>query len=104
MAININNLLGRQWVHSHEENSGNKQVFRPSSYELPPSRGRFSFELRPDGSMVRHGWGATDRSQRAVGTWKLEGDKLFLSTATDRETPRGLKILSVSADRLEVEM
>jgi len=42
-------IVRRCWVHSHEEDSDEEMVFRPAAYEFPPSRGRRSFELKPDG-------------------------------------------------------
>lgn len=53
-------ILRRCWVHSHEEDSDEEMVFRPAAYELPPSRGRRSFELKPDGILAEGGIGPTD--------------------------------------------
>jgi hypothetical protein len=69
----------RRWVHSHEEDTDREMVFRPAEVELPPSRGRVAFELRPDGTFVESGIGPTDRSEPASGRWQLEdGEKIVL--------------------------
>src|ERR1041384_5695638 len=39
----------QHWVHSHEEDTDTEMVLRPAGYKFPPSRGRSSFELKPDG-------------------------------------------------------
>jgi hypothetical protein len=91
----------REWVHSHEEDSGGEQVFRPASYAFPPSRGRSGLDLRSDGSYGESGPGPTDRPEETgAGTWELDGDVLKLRTA-DGGT-RTLKIVSAQPDRLVV--
>jgi hypothetical protein len=77
-------------------------VFRPATFEFPPSRGRMSFELKPDGSLVEGGIGPTDRPVETQGTWELEDDRLVLRPDPS-ETPRLMKIASVDEDRLVIE-
>ncbi len=38
--------LFQHWMHSHEEDSGDVQVYRPADYDFPPARGRRGFELQ----------------------------------------------------------
>jgi hypothetical protein len=95
--------LRRRWVHSHEEDTDREMVFRPAAFEFPPSRGRRSFELRPDGSLVEGRIGPTDRPLETEGTWELEdGDRLVLRPDPS-ETPRRMRIASVDEDRLIIE-
>ena len=91
--------LSQHWVHSHEEDSDTHQVFRPAAWQLPLSRGRRSFDLRPDGSVVEQGPGPADRTQSATGRWRYAGKELTL------ELPRGAgmqryRVESVAADKL----
>jgi hypothetical protein len=95
-------MLRRRWVHSHEEDTEKEMVFRPAGYEFPPSRGRSSFELKPDGSLVEGGIGPTDRPVEAQGTWELRSDRLVLRRDPSH-TPRVMRIASVDDDRLVVE-
>jgi hypothetical protein len=95
-------ILRRCWVHSHEEDSDEEMVFRPAAYELPPSRGRRSFELKPDGILAEGGIGPTDRPMETQGTWELRDDRLLLRRDPS-ETPRVMRIASVADDRLVVE-
>jgi hypothetical protein len=95
-------ILRRRWVHSHEEDTEEEMVFRPAAYEFPPSRGRRSFELKPDGTLAEGRIGPTDRPVEAQGTWELRDDRLVLRRDPS-EAPRAMRIASVDHDRLVVE-
>jgi hypothetical protein len=41
------------WSHSHEEDGEGVEVFRPVDYDFPPSRGRETMTLRPDGTILQ---------------------------------------------------
>ncbi|MGH2682681.1 MAG: hypothetical protein ACRDIX_05555 [Actinomycetota bacterium] len=92
--------LLQRWVHSHEEDTDTEMVFRPADFDFPPSRGRASFELRADGTVLERGIGPTDRPEEASGSWELEGDRsvVLRESATGRE--RRLEIESLGRDRL----
>jgi hypothetical protein len=67
-------LAGR-WVHSHEEDSADEMVFRSADYAFPPSRGRETIELRPDGSYAGTVPGPVDKPVAGdTGAWTLEDD------------------------------
>jgi len=71
--------LTKTWVHSHEEDKGGLQVFRPTDYPFPPARGRDALGLVADGSLVKSIPGPDDRAKTLpAGSWKLEGEKLIL--------------------------
>ena len=94
-------ILARRWVHSHEEDTDAEMVFRPDDYEFPPSRGRVAFELRPDGTALDRGIGASDSPQHAEGRWTVDEDGtiLLLEKGTDRVLRR-LPVESAAPDRL----
>src|SRR5436190_5513794 len=97
-------LLYRRWVHAHEEDTDREMVFRPAEVELPPSRGRAAFELRPDGTFAESGIGPTDRPEPASGTWELVGgEKIVLGAGARGGVPRELRISALDEDRLVVE-
>jgi hypothetical protein len=98
VAVERDALLGR-WVHAHEEDAGNEQVFRRASHPFPPSRGRSGFELLPDGGLVERGPGPTDAPVEARGTWELRGGDLVLRGEAGL---RSLRILAAEPDRLVV--
>jgi hypothetical protein len=95
--------LQQRWVHSHEEDTQEEMVFRPSSYNFPRSRGRKSFTLNADGSLLEIGIAPTDARQQSTGTWKLDGDELAFYTKSANAPSRVLKIASVDEHRLVVK-
>jgi hypothetical protein len=92
-------LIG-QWVHSHEEDSDDEAVFRPSAYSLPPARGRRSFDLRPDGTYVEVSPGPVDVPEESAGRWSLEGDRLVLRPGKDGEEV--WCVTTTGSDRLQL--
>ena len=76
--------LHRRWVHSHEEDTDGEMVFRPATHPFPPSRGRTSFELRPDGTYVEKSPGPVDLPEHSTGSWSLDGGLLVLAAEGDR--------------------
>lgn len=76
--------LHRRWVHSHEEDTDDEMVFRPATYPFPPSRGRTSFELRPDGTYLESSPGPVDLPEESSGCWSLRGSRLVLGAEGDR--------------------
>lgn len=95
-------VLSRHWVHSYEEDTPTEKVFRPSTYKLPPSRGRFSFELKEDGGIIEHSIGSTDKSNNSEGEWNLKIDNsknLTIKTHSDQL----LEIISVTPEKLIVK-
>jgi hypothetical protein len=94
------NLLRRRWVHSHEEDTEKEMVFRPDTFDFPPSRGRVAFELRQDGTFTDRGIGPTDRPDEAGGTWELEEGRRIVLREDTGDVRRRLDVESVSDDRL----
>jgi len=96
--------LSGKWVHSHEEDQGDKMVFRPASYNFPRSRGRRSFELAPDGRAVEHAIGPDDRPDASDGSWQLKDtDELELTTGGSNARKTVMKVLSAASDKLVVK-
>jgi hypothetical protein len=96
-------LLNQSWLHSHEEDTTDEMVFRPSTYKFPPSRGRTGFELRPDGSARVLGIAQTDAPQEQQGTWTIDAAKQLLVHVPSLQQTQALKIVSSSPDRLVVK-
>jgi hypothetical protein len=95
--------LPQHWMHSHEEDTDTEMVFRPASYSFPLSRGRRSFELRPDGSLIEHGIAPTDRRQSTKGKWELEDNDQLVFKSSEAEASKVMQIVSVNKDRLVVK-
>ena len=94
-------VLSQHWVHSHEEDTATEMVFRPAAYNFPRSRGRKSFELKPDGSLLEIGIAPTDRQQESHGTWVWhDDDTLAFYASPGAESRRVMHIASVDKDQL----
>lgn len=66
-------LLGC-WTHAYEENTGTKEekIFRPCDYKaFPPSRFRFSLELKEDGVCSYLELAPNDAHAMTDGIWHL---------------------------------
>ena len=72
-------------------------VFRPASFKF--SRGRTSFELKPDGSLIEYGIGPTDRREGTHGTWAVDNDYLSLNNPAE-SVARRLHIAAFDNDRI----
>jgi hypothetical protein len=95
-------LLHQRWVHAHEEDTEDVMVFRPAHHELPPARGRMSFELEPDGTFREAGLGADDVPDEAAGSWELQGERIVLGDGAPGGVPRVMAIVSADPERLAV--
>lgn len=69
-----NQFLLQSWMHSHEEDNEQGEVYRLSSYDFPPSRGRDGYEFKADGLLISMGPGATDRPESQKGKWEILSD------------------------------
>jgi len=79
-----------EWVHSHEEDEGDKVVLRRPDRPFPPARGRVRLTLRPGGEIEGAQPGPDDRPIAAAGTWtpttitaEALGGELEVETASD---------------------
>ncbi|HEY0648133.1 hypothetical protein [Phenylobacterium sp.] len=93
--------LLQRWTHSHEEDTPGRMVFRPGGWRFPPSRGRRSFELGPDGALLASGPGPTDKTVVTDGRWRLREDGVLELEQQGR--PSELRLVEVAADKLVVE-
>jgi hypothetical protein len=77
-------MLGRRWIHAHEDDDGNKIVYRTSGYDFPRTRqGRDTFTLNRGGIAVVGSPGPVDREESVEGRWVLEGRTLRIETGSE---------------------
>lgn len=102
MSASINReLLHQHWVHVHEEDTPTQMVFRPAGTDLPLSRGRSGFELKPDQSMGYCSIGRGDTPEQEAGVWTLEeGDPPQLHLRINSGEMQMLPIVSVAKNCL----
>jgi hypothetical protein len=95
-------LVGR-WLHSHEEDSGTTEIYRPEDYDFPPARGRTGYEFLPDGQAVYIGIASTDGSTETHGHWDVEAPDRVIVTMEDAGTQRTvLQVQDCGPDKLVV--
>lgn len=83
--MDVSKLAG-VWFHSHEEDEGDRKVYRNESYEFPRSRApRESLALQEDGTVAFGGPGPADQTVSSAGTWEVTGGLLSLSTPSGHE-------------------
>jgi hypothetical protein len=98
MKIDPRNLAGT-WTHAHEEDERGRTVYRKDA-ELPPSRGRHQFELRPNHTAVERRPGASDAPVAGEATWSIADDGRTL--VIDGTVQTHLTIESLSGGRMVV--
>jgi hypothetical protein len=83
--MSADNLIG-EWVHSHEEDKDNLKVFRLSSHDFPPSRGREKIYLKEKNSLVYTPIPPNDLPKPYIGTWKVDKTELVLEYDNKKKT------------------
>ena len=66
-------LVGKTWLHSYEEDEGDVTVYRPNTFDFPPSRGRTGFTLEEGGVIKQYDIAPTDGLEEHLGNWSFEG-------------------------------
>ena len=103
MAL-TNALVGKTWLHSHEDDRGDTLVYRPNSYDFPPSRGRTGFMFEADGSVHQYDIAPTDGLEEKAGKWAMREDKFVDVTFPDkRSTDYEVEIISAEPNLLKVK-
>jgi hypothetical protein len=95
--VNLPDLAGTQWVHSHEEDGPDTTVFRPPSHAFPPSRGRKRMTFAGGGKMEGSIPGPVDAPSGVAGKWTLAGDRLTVSYG---KTSLRYRVIAAEKDKL----
>lgn len=65
-------IFEKRWIHSYEEDTNDSQMYRPSTYNFPLSRGRIGFEIEKNGIFIQYGIGPDDTRKKVEGNWTIE--------------------------------
>ena len=97
--------LHKRWTHSYEEDADGTEAYRPSGYDLPPSRGRRGMEFKADGTFIRYDIAPSDGSLPVPGTWEpIKGQKAVqIKLQGDRPETYRLEIVSLGDSLLRVK-
>ena len=93
-----------KWRHSHEENVGNIDVFRPATFRFPPSRGRLGFEIKPNGEIILHDIAAADGIAIKTGRWTfIPPDSIVTDFSPNTARKFHFKIVSCTREMLKIK-
>jgi hypothetical protein len=97
------NLLTRTWLHAHEEDQGDVLVYRPNTYNFPPSRGRTGFAFEQNGLFTQYDIAPTDGVEGRKGQWLVMDEHTLRISLNDKRDPDYLlEIVSLDANLLKV--
>ena len=97
--IPIDKLYGIKWVHSHEDDKGEVEAYRPDSYQFPPSRGRRGFTMQKDHGFINYEIAPTDGILERKGKWKNESDNTISILFGKDDKNRNFKLEFVSYEK-----
>lgn len=95
-------LVGKTWIHSHEEDQDGKRVFRTDGYSFPPSRGRRKFTTKSGGQLIDQPIRSRDGLEANEGSWEIENDKLFFKQPLQNQPYQVWQLIAVERDRVVV--
>lgn len=96
-------LFDKTWLHSNEEDGEDFKVYRPNTYDFPPSRGRTGFTLEQDGVFRLYSIAPTDGLEEHKGEWKTLKPNLLRVSFPDSELIGfDLELISISEHVLKV--
>lgn len=91
------------WIHSHEEDTDDVKVYRPSDYTFPPSRGRMGFEIKENGEFIQHDIAPTDGLVQVMAHWMKTGaQRILVSFADPSKSPYVVTIVAFEGNRLKI--
>lgn len=91
----------QKWIHSYEEDYDEYIVFRNSTYEFPPARGRVFFEFFEDGNLSYGNIELPTGNQEKNGSWrKVSSD--IIEVIVDKQNLK-IQIINLSKDKLIIK-
>lgn len=99
-------LVDKTWLHSYEEDSGDTVVFRPNTFDFPPSRGRTGFTLESGGVIKRYEIAPTDGLEEQLGEWEqLDKQRVQIRMKPESSPPQNyeVEILLLEDDVLKIK-
>lgn len=98
-------IYEKHWIHSREEDAEGVQVYRPSTFDFPLSRGRRGFEIEKNGAFLEYGIAPDDRSNKVEGKWTIaeeEPDIIKIDFPGRSIKSYKIKIISCNNDILKI--
>jgi len=102
-AQNFQDTIYQKWMHSYEEDQAEVKVYRPTSFNFPPSRGRTGFEIKENGDFIEHGIGPTDIPVKTQGRWEMKKNSQISVNFSDEKKGYALEIISINENQLKLK-
>ena len=99
---NLPNCVYKYWIHSYQEDTEDKIVYRPSTFEFPQSRGRDGFETRENGEFILYIMGPTDRPEKIFGNFMIASNNLNIKLISIQKS-YSITILSCDENLLVIQ-
>jgi hypothetical protein len=97
--------LTQTWRHSHEEDQGAVQVYRPAAYAFPPARGREGYTFAPGGQLTKLAIAPTDGTLPLPGHWRwVSARALHLTFDDPSQQECRLEVVELAPDILKVKV
>ena len=97
-------LLQKTWLHSHEDDQGDIIVYRPNTYDFPPSRGRTGFTIEKDGTFKQYDIAPTDGLEEHTGKWEArDDDKIRIMFNEKSRESYEIEVISVEPNMLKIK-
>ena len=101
----IDEKIFTSWVHEGEKDSDSTRQYRPSNYELPPSRGRQGFTIEKNGNFTLKDIAPTCGLESFEGKWIQEQNRNFMvSFPKKAEKYFKFEIVSIEKDLLIIKI
>lgn len=98
-------LAGKVWLHAYEEDEDGIWVYRPNTYDFPPSRGRTGFSLEAGGVIKRYEIAPADGLQEEEGQWEqveIDVVQVRMNPGSNPPVAYKMEIISLNDDLLKV--
>lgn len=96
--------LFRRWVHIAEEDepASRVRVYRPFDDPMTLGRGRDGIEFRPDGTVIRYRFSATDAPVAVEGRWRSPRRDEIHTSGPSQTSELSYRVVSVDARELRL--
>lgn len=103
-VISLPDEFFNHWIHSHEDDTKEISVFRPSTYHFPPSRGRRGLEFKKNGEFIEYKISPADGLIKCVGYWhQKEKNKIVVQFKDNNIKSYSITLISVDKNMLKIK-
>lgn len=96
--------LTQCWKISYEDKTDEDiDIYRPCSYNFPPSRGREGLHLKEDGTFIYSQIAPADGFENLSGTWTKDGSILTLTYTQPESRIETREIISLTSEVLRLK-